>query len=93
MGTLSSELAPHARRLSPRPRVYADANVAAGLVAYMRTLLHWDVVFVLEDDQLSAHRMSDITDWPCSSVGRWSRWIVTTSTIAVFRPRKAAGSW
>ncbi len=52
MGTLSSELAPHAGRLSPRPRVYADANVAAGLVAYMRTLLHWDVLFVLEDDEL-----------------------------------------
>ena len=33
MGTLSSELAPHAERLSPRPRIYADANVPAGLVA------------------------------------------------------------
>ena len=52
MGTLPSELAPHAERLSPRPRVYADANVPAGLVAYMRNLLHWDVLFVLEDDEL-----------------------------------------
>src|SRR6059036_2865849 len=52
MGTLSSELAPHAGRLSPRPRVYADANVPAGLVAYMRMRLEWDVLFVMEDDDL-----------------------------------------
>src|SRR3569832_2196719 len=52
MGTLSSELAGHADRLSPRPRIYADANVPAGLVAFMRTSLHWDVLFVLEDDDL-----------------------------------------
>ena len=49
MGTLSSELAPHVERLSPRPRVYADANVPAGLVAHMRTRLQWDVLFVLEE--------------------------------------------
>ena len=52
MGTLSSELAPHAERLSPRPRIYADANVPAGLVAYMRARLDWDVLFVLEEDDL-----------------------------------------
>src|ERR687886_862436 len=52
MGTLSSELAPHAERLTPRPRIYADANVPAGIVAHMRTRLHWDVLFVLEDDDL-----------------------------------------
>ena len=52
MGTLSSELAAHAARLSPRPRIYADANVPAGLVAYMRTRLDWDVLFVLEEDAL-----------------------------------------
>ena len=52
MGTLSSELAPHAERLSPRPRIYADANVPAGLVAYMRQRLQWDVLFVLEEDEL-----------------------------------------
>jgi hypothetical protein len=49
MGTLSSELAPHAERLTPQPRIYADANVPAGLVAYMRSHLHWDVLFVLEE--------------------------------------------
>jgi hypothetical protein len=52
MGTLSSELAGHAERLSPRPRIYADANVPAGLVTFMRTSLNWDVLFVLEDDEL-----------------------------------------
>ncbi len=52
MGTLSSELAPHAERLSPQPRIYADANVPAGLVAHMRDRLGWDVLFVLEDKEL-----------------------------------------
>jgi len=52
MGTLSSELAPHAERLSPRPRIYADANVPAGLVVHMRERLKWDVLFVLEEDGL-----------------------------------------
>jgi hypothetical protein len=52
MGTLSSELSPHAERLSPRPRIYADANVPAGLVRHMRERLAWDVLFVVEEDQL-----------------------------------------
>lgn len=52
MGTLSSELAPHADRLSPCPRIYADANVPAGLVEFMRRSLGWDVLFVLEDETL-----------------------------------------
>lgn len=52
MGTLSTELAPHVQRLTPRPRIYADANVPAGLVAYMRARLDWDVLFVIEDDEL-----------------------------------------
>jgi len=52
MGTLSTELAGHAERLSPRPRIYADANVPAGIVAHMRLRLGWDVLFVLEDDDL-----------------------------------------
>lgn len=58
MGTLSSELATHAERLSPQPRIYADANVPAGLVAFMRTRLKWDVLFVLEEDEL--RRASDV---------------------------------
>src|SRR5437016_8790126 len=50
--TLSEELAPHAERLVPQPRIYADANVPAGLVAHMRERLHWDVLFVLEESDL-----------------------------------------
>lgn len=61
MGTLSSELAAHAQRLTPRPRIYADANVPAGLVAYMRTHLQWDVLFVLEEDTL--RRAPDTTHY------------------------------
>jgi len=52
VGTLSSELTTHAQRLSARPRIYADANVPAGLVVHMRARLQWDVLFVLEDDDL-----------------------------------------
>ena len=61
MGTLSSELGPHAERLSPRPRIYADANVPAGLVAHMRTRLGWDVLFVIEEDEL--RRAPDVTHY------------------------------
>jgi predicted nuclease of predicted toxin-antitoxin system len=32
--------------------VYADANVPARLVAYMRSRLEWDVLFVLEEEPL-----------------------------------------
>ena len=58
MGTLSEELAAHAERLTPQPRIYADANVPAGLVAYMRLRLGWDVLFVLEEADL--RRASDV---------------------------------
>src|SRR5688572_28132168 len=56
MGTLSSELAPHAGQLSGQPRVYVDANVPAGLVSYMRTELGWDALFVIEHDDLRRAR-------------------------------------
>jgi hypothetical protein len=52
MGTLASELAPHADRLSGQPRVYVDANVSAPLVAFMRHDLQWDALFVIEHDDL-----------------------------------------
>jgi hypothetical protein len=52
MGTLSSELGPIALRQAPAPRIYADANVPAGLVAHMRTALKWDVLSVIEEDDL-----------------------------------------
>ena len=51
MGTLFAELV--ARAGPPnRPRIYADANVPAGLVAYMRDQLAWDVLFIIEHDDL-----------------------------------------
>src|SRR5688500_18188915 len=56
MSTLASQLAAHAERLSGQPRVYIDANVPAGLVAFMRTELHWDVLFVIEHDDLRRAR-------------------------------------
>jgi hypothetical protein len=52
MGSLSTELAPLAERLSPKPRIYADANVSAGVVSFMRHRLQWDVMFVMEEDTL-----------------------------------------
>ncbi|MDA1183726.1 MAG: DUF5615 family PIN-like protein [Acidobacteria bacterium] len=58
MGTLASELTPHAERIAGLPRVYVDANVPAGLVAFMRTRLRWDVLFVVEHDDL--RRASDV---------------------------------
>src|SRR5215211_2549332 len=56
MNTLASQLGPHAERLSGQPRVYVDANVPAGVVAFMRTRLHWDVLFVIEHDDLRRAR-------------------------------------
>jgi hypothetical protein len=56
MGTLASELGPHAERLTEHPRVYVDANVPAGLVAFMRTTLQWDALFVIEHDDLRRAR-------------------------------------
>jgi hypothetical protein len=55
LGTLASELAPLAWR-AEAPRVYADANVPYGIVTYMRTRLAWDVLFVLEHDDLRRAR-------------------------------------
>jgi hypothetical protein len=52
MRTLSSELGSLADQLSSEPRIYADANIPAGLVAFMRGRLHWDVLFVIEHDDL-----------------------------------------
>jgi hypothetical protein len=56
MGTLASELGPHAGRIAGQPRLYVDANVPAGLVSYMRARLQWDVLFVLEHDDLRRAR-------------------------------------
>jgi len=57
MGSLASELVPVAARLSDAPRIYADANLPQGIVRAMRESLGWDVLFVLEHDDL--RRASD----------------------------------
>ena len=56
MGTLASELGGYAEQVSGQPRVYVDANVPAGLVSFMRQALHWDVLFVLEHEELRRAR-------------------------------------
>jgi hypothetical protein len=56
MRDLASELAPLANRLTSEPRIYVDANIPAGLVAFMRARLHWDVLFVIEHDDLRRAR-------------------------------------
>ena len=56
MGTLSSELNPHAARIAQEPRIYADANMPTGVVTFMRVRLRWDVLFVLEHDDLRRAR-------------------------------------
>jgi hypothetical protein len=52
MKSLASELASYAERLAGQPRIYADANVPAAVLAFMRTTLHWDVLAVIEHDDL-----------------------------------------
>jgi hypothetical protein len=56
MGTLSSELSPHLARMSQEPRIYADANIPIGIVEFMRHRLRWDVLFVLEHEELRRAR-------------------------------------
>ena len=56
MGTLWSELGPVAESVADRPRVYADANVPAGIVAFMREKLRWDVLSVMEQPDLRRAR-------------------------------------
>lgn len=53
MGTLSSELTPFvAGTAGAGPRIYADANLPNGVVLFMRETLRWDVLFVIEHDDL-----------------------------------------
>ena len=55
MGTLASELLPHATA-GEAPRIYADANIPSGAVAFMRARLRWDVFFVMEHEDLRRAR-------------------------------------
>jgi len=57
MESLASQLASVAEHLAGQPRIYADANIPAGAIAFMRTRLRWDVLFVTEHDDL--RRASD----------------------------------
>ena len=52
MGTLASGLGPIAGELAGAPRVYVDANMPAPIVSAMRQELGWDVLFVMEHDEL-----------------------------------------
>ena len=52
MRTLWSELGSLANERAARPRVYADANVPAGVVGFMRVSLDWDALFVIEHADL-----------------------------------------
>lgn len=38
------------------PRIYADANIPNGIVGFMRRGLRWDVLFVVEHDDLRRAR-------------------------------------
>ena len=58
MNTLASGLAAVAEHLAGQPRVYADANVPAGVIGFLRTRLRWDVLAVIEHDDL--RRLPDI---------------------------------
>ncbi len=53
MRTLSAGLGAWLEQHPPgTPRVYADANMPAGLVRFLRQSLQWDVFFVMEHDDL-----------------------------------------
>ena len=73
MGTLASELGGFADYITEAPRVYADANVPAGLVRFMRVRLKWDVLFVMEEDEL--RRAADIAHFRLA--GQLRRTIIT----------------
>ena len=61
MGTLASELGPHVETLTSQPRIYADANVPAGVLRHMRRRLKWDVLAVIEDRRCDGPAMSNTT--------------------------------
>ena len=58
MGTLFSELGPLRAAQADGPLMYADANVPAPLVGFMRDRLHWDVLHVI--DEPAWRRASDL---------------------------------
>jgi hypothetical protein len=91
MGTLWSELGPLTDEGAVSPRVYADANVPAGVVTFMRVSLHWDVLFVIEHDDL--RRAPDIEHYRLARQLR--RTLITMDRDYLddrrFAPRETAG--
>jgi hypothetical protein len=73
MGTLASELGEFAEEISEGPRIYADANLPAGLVRFMRDRLRWDVLFVVEEETL--RRAPDVVHFRLA--GRMHRTLLT----------------
>jgi hypothetical protein len=67
MGTLFSELGPLRAAQANGPLVYADANMPAPVVSFMRDRLHWDVLHVVDEpawrratDLAHFHRARDL---------------------------------
>jgi hypothetical protein len=91
MGTLSSELTPYVGAFSGEPRIYADANIPNGIVGFMRAGLRWDVLFVIEHDDL--RRARDIEHFRLAK--QLGRTIVTLDRDYVddrnFPPAEGAG--
>ena len=91
MGTLWSELGPLTDQGAVCPRVYADANVPAGVVTFMRRSLRWDVLFVIEHDDL--RRAPDIEHYRLARQLR--RTLITMDRDYLddrrFPPRETAG--
>jgi hypothetical protein len=56
MGTLSTGMIPYLGGIAGQPRIYADANLPLGIVEFMRIRLHWDVLFVMEHEELRRAR-------------------------------------
>jgi hypothetical protein len=73
MKTLASQLAAVAEHLTGQPRVYADANVPAGVIGFLRTRLHWDVLAVIEHDDL--RRLPDLDHFRLA--GQFRRTLLT----------------
>jgi hypothetical protein len=91
MGTLFSGLAAYTARTAQDPRIYADANIPTGIVTFMRARLRWDVLFVLEHDDL--RRARDIEHYRLAR--QLGRTIVTLDRDyiddRVFPPAEGAG--
>jgi len=91
MKSLASALAPVAGQLAGQPRVYADANIPAGVIAFMRTRLHWDVLAVVEHDDM--RRLPDVEHFRLA--GQLRRTLVTLDRDYLddrhFSPRDGPG--